>query len=115
VDRCFRSWLTLALILAAVSLSLPARAAGAKDAAADVDAVTCCPAQGAVFGCAVLGGAAVNGQCLPSCDFWCTTNWRTRLDQYGCPVMVFDFRSPAPGEDFLCNPDRDASVDASGG
>jgi hypothetical protein len=70
------------------------------------DAPYCCPRSTIIQGCMRLGG--VNMGCGFTCDFWCSTNWRVEIDQYGCEFWARDYRKPAPGEDAQCLPASDA-------
>jgi hypothetical protein len=62
----------------------------------------CCPI-GDVGGCKQLGGEGQDDACAPSCDFYCTVNWRVERDPAGCDVWLYDTRAPAPGEDKYCS------------
>ena len=61
-------------------------------------------------GCLHLGGVNRYG-CNRTCDFYCSTNWRMETDDAGCPVWAYDLRRPAPGENNVCFPNRDAAAD----
>jgi hypothetical protein len=84
--------------------------AGSSDAGlTSPEAAYCCPRDTVMSGCMRLGGVDEFG-CLAVCDFWCSTNWRVEVDQYGCERWVWDHRMPAPGEDMECLPLRDAGA-----
>jgi hypothetical protein len=91
--------------------------AGADGPAASPDSTgdgpVCCPRDNPSFfgGCINLGGSK-RGQCLPVCDFWCSTNWRVEVDDQGCEFWHMDYRLPAPGENMLCFPVPDGGADA---
>jgi hypothetical protein len=49
-----------------------------------------------------MGGPEVDGMCIETCDFWCSTNWRIETPESGCETWVYDTREPTEGEDDLC-------------
>jgi hypothetical protein len=61
-----------------------------KDGGSDTDAVVCCPPDPIPTSCMHLGGSPSNGTCYETCDFWCSTNWRTEPDAHGCPMWRYD-------------------------
>jgi hypothetical protein len=61
-----------------------------KDGGSDTDAVVCCPPDPIPTSCMHLGGSPYNGTCYETCDFWCSTNWRTEPDEHGCPMWRYD-------------------------
>lgn len=72
---------------------------------AETGPAQCCPLDSAPSSCMNLGGPAYDGQCVQTCDFWCSTNWR--VEEYnGCDRWVYGTRSPEPGETEYCMPER---------
>lgn len=64
--------------------------------------VTCCPPDPKPSGSMYLGGAARDGKCARTYDFWCSERWRIEKDALGCPVWKYDVRAPAAGENAQC-------------
>jgi hypothetical protein len=69
----------------------------------------CCPRDTMMSGCMHLGGVDQSG-CSVTCDFFCSTNWRVEVDEYGCERWAYDIRKPAPGETPACLPAHDAGT-----
>lgn len=77
------------------------------------DAAYCCPRDTVMQGCMRLGGVNQFG-CFETCDFWCSTNWRVEVDQFGCERWEHDYRTPTPGENAECLPAQDAGASPGG-
>jgi hypothetical protein len=98
----------LASIAALVAVAAVACSSGKPPAA------SCCPRDETMSGCMRLGGVNAIG-CFVTCDFYCSTNWRVEVDEFGCERWSYDLRKPAPGENMECFRLPDAGDAAPGG
>ncbi|MBX3190190.1 MAG: hypothetical protein KF819_24395 [Labilithrix sp.] len=76
--------------------------ATSSDPTSAPDADGCCPPSPSMSGSMYLGGAASEGRCFRTHDFWCSQNWRVEKDAKGCDQWRYDMRAPREDESPQC-------------